>query len=316
MLRNDERWVVFMESGFRWVPHEAPDMLDVKELGQILESVVGTADADQHLDATNKDEVVSLDSVTYYPPSKPEALVLLFSYSNVKGADPGFKNLKTKKKRTEAAKRDEAVAASAHLVIWLKQKSRKKHSYYPALVEDVEGLGKTKMQQAITAMIAAKKRSSFKDEDENVRAAHARFEMLGLNDEQVTEDAEGGVLSYFVAIRERRDAPSFDDELEVKITREEVKLKPKEKVIGGKSVKAWLSKLAKSAHAQNYDKVRVHYERKDGKNRSITFGTHREDAEDFLIKRIDKIPLKTVVAQIHDTPCDELVKAMVARLRK
>lgn len=316
MLRNDERWAVFMESGFRWVPHQAPDMLDVKELGKILESVVGTNDADQFLDAKNKDELVSLDSVTYYPPSKPEALVLLFSYSNVKGADPGFKNLKTRKKRTERKKADEGVAASAHLVIWLTQKARKKHSYYPALIEDVEGLGKTKMQQAITSMIAAKKNFSFKDEDGNTRAAHVRFEMLGLDDEQVTEDASGGTLSYFVAIRERRDNPVFDDELGIKITREEVKLKTKEKLIGGKSVKAWLAKLAKKAEAKNFDKVRVHYERKDGKNRSITFGTHREDAEDFLIKRIDKIELKTLVGQTHDTPCDELVKAMVTRLRK
>lgn len=316
MLRNDERWVVFMESGFRWVPREAPDMLDMKQLGALLEKVVGTKDADQYPDPKNHDEVVSLDSVTYYPPSKPEALVLLFSYSNVKGADPGFKNLRTRTKRTEKKRTDEAVAASAHLVIWLKQKDRKKHSYYPALIEDVEGLGKTKMQSAITSIIGVKQRFSFKDEDGHARAAAVKFEMLGLDDEQVTDDVSGGTLSYFVAIRERKDAPSFDDELDVKITREEVKLKPKEKVIGNRSVKAWLNKLSKSARAKDYDRVRVHYERKDGKNRSITFGTHREDAEDFLIKRIDKIELKTTVAQTHDKPCEELVKAMVAQLRK
>lgn len=316
MLRNDERWVVFMESGFRWVPHEAPDMLDLKTLGQVLETVVGTNDADQFPDPRNKDELVSLDSVTYYPPSNPEALVLLFSYSNVKGADPGFKNLATKKKRTEPKKKNEAVAASAHLVIMLKQRTRKKHSYYPALIEDVSGLGKTKMQQAITSIINAKKRFSFKDENGNVKAAHPRFEMLGLDDEQVTEDADGGTMSYFVAIRELRKPTTFDDDLGIKVTREEVKLKPAERVAGDRSVKAWLTKLAKAARAKDYDKVRVHYERKDGKNRSITFGTHREDAEDFLIKRIDKIPLKTAVGQTHDEPCEELVKAMVAHLRK
>ncbi|MFA6231180.1 MAG: hypothetical protein WC617_13550 [Rhodanobacter sp.] len=291
-------------------------MLDIVNLGALLEKVVGTKDADQYPDANNRDEVVSLDSVTYYPPSRPEALVLLFSYSNVKGADPGFKNLKTRKKRTEQKKPDEAVAASAHLVILLQQKSRKKHSYFPALIEDVEGLGKTKMQHAITGMIGAKQHFSFKNEDGHTKPAFARFEMLGLDDEQVEEDAAGGALSYFVAIRELREARSFDDELDVKITREEVKLKPKEKIEGDGSIKAWLKKLAKSAHDQDYDKVRVHYQRKDGKNRSITFGTHREDAEDFLIKRIDKIELKTIVAQTHDVPCTELVKAMVAHLRK
>lgn len=316
MLRNDERWVVFMESGFHWVPREAPDMLDMKQLGALLEKVVGTKDADQCPDPENPGETVTLDSVTYYPPSKPEALVLLFSYCNVKGADPGFKNLKTRKKRTEAKKEDEANAASAHLVILMKQKTRKKHSYYPALIEDVDSLGKTKMQRAITSMIGVKQRFSFKDEEGSVKQAHARFEMLGLDDEQVTKDASGGTFSYFVAIRELPGRPSFDDDLNIKKTREEVRLKPKDKVVGSASIREWLKKLAKSAEAQEFDRVRVHYARKDGKNRSITFGTHREDAEDFLIKRIEKIPLKTPVAQTHAEPCEELIKAMFGLLKK
>lgn len=315
VLRNDERWVVFMESSIRWVPAEAPDMLDIRQLGALLAKIVGTSAASQYIDPKNQDEVVTLDSATWYPPKKPEALVLLFSYSHAKGADPGFKNLKTRRNRIERKKQDEANAASAHLVVSLTQKSRKKHHYYPAVIEDVEGLGKTKMQRAINQMIDAARKFSFKDEDGNTKAAHARFEMFGLDDEQVTNDVEGGTLSYFVAIRELRNTPSFDDELDVRMTREEVKLKPKEKVVGS-SLKAWLNKLAKAAESRNYDRVRVHYSRKDGKNRSITFGTHREDAEDFLIKRVEKISLKTVVGQTHDAPCDELVKSMAACLKK
>lgn len=316
VLRNDERWVVFMESGFRWVPAQAPAMLDMKTLGTLLENVVKTSHAVQHLDPKNKDEAVSLDSVTFYPKSRPEFLVLLFSYTNVRGADPGFKNLKTRKNRTEAKKADEAVAASAHLVISLNQKSRKKHSYYPALIEDITGLGKTKMQQAITMMIATQKTFSFKDEDGKTRAANVKFEMTGLDDEQVSEDASAGRLSYFVAIKERKNHPLFDDTLTARITREEVKLKPAKDEIGGSFIET-LASIGKVAKRKGYDKVQVHYVRKDGKNRSITFGTHREDAEDFLIKRIDKIELKnTVVAQTHDAPCDELVKAMAGLLRK
>jgi hypothetical protein len=305
-----------MESSCHWIPNGAPDMLDMDELGKLLQGVVGTPVADFHPDPMNTGEVVSLDNVSFYPPSKPEALVLLFSYCDVKGADPGFKNLKTRAKRTEHKKQNEAVAASAHLVIWLKQKTRNKYSYYPALIEDVESLGKTKMQNAITAMVGASKNFSFKDEDGTPKAAHLRFQMFGLDDEQVTEDVSGGTLSYFVAIRERKDAPIFDDELGVKVTREEVKLKTKEKIFGTKGIKIWLKKLAKSAEEKNFDRVRVHYERKDGKNRSITFGTHREDAEDFLIKRIDKISLTTIVGQTHDKPCAELVEKMVALLKK
>lgn len=315
MLRNDERWVVFMESGVRWVPQRAPNTLTALELGAILEEVVDTPEADQRVDDKNADEMVSLDSVSYYPSDDPEVLVLLFSYSNIKGADPGFKNLKTRAKRTESAKSNEAVAASAHLVIRLEEQFRNKYSYYPALIEDVGGIGKTKMQRAITQMIGARRTFGFKDEH-GTHAANARFVMAGLDDEQVEDDVSGGRLSYFVAIRERRDNPSFDDDLKVKVTREEVKLKAAKDAEIGSNVKEWFGKLAKSAKEKNFDKVQVHYVRKDGKNRSITFGTHREDAEDFLIKRIEKIPLETVVAQIHDEPCEELVMAMADRLSK
>lgn len=315
MLRNDERWVVFMEAGIKWVPHYAPDMLDMRQLGSLLGSVVTTSAAVQFLNG-GKEEAVSLDSVTYYPPSKPEFLVLLFSYANVKGADPGFKNIKTRKNRTEQKKLDEGVAASAHLLISLKQSARKKHSYFPALLEDVNGLGKTKIQQAITAMVAARQRFQFKDEDGTVRAASARFEMIGLDDENVTDDAAGGHISHFVLIREKKDRPPFDDDLAVCITREEMKLKPSEEMLADGKIKKWLSKLSLAAKKKGFDRVQLHYVRKDGKNRSITFGTHREDAEDFLIKRIDKIPLKTVVGQTHDAPCGELVSAMVGHLRK
>jgi hypothetical protein len=304
-----------MEAALRWSPSQSPDMLDIEGLGKILGSVVGTPEATRYLDPKNKDEAVSLDAVTLYPPSKPEFLVLLFSYSNIKGADPGFKNMKTRKNRTSHKQQDEAVAASAHLMISLKQKVRNKYSYYPALLEDVTSLGKTKMQKAITEMIDARKKFSFKDEDGNARAARVRFEMVGLDDEQVAEDASSGRLSYFVAIKERRDRPRFDDSLAVNVTREEVKLKPKDDGVGG-DLKARFAAIARVAKEKGYDKVQVHYVRKDGKGRSITFGTHREDAEDFLIKRIDKIELKTIVCQTHDTTCAELVKSMASLLRK
>lgn len=315
MLRNDERWVVFMEFNFHWSPAYAPpDLFDVKAMGGALEEVVNATDSLIYVDPRNKDEAVTLDSVTYYPPSRPEYLVLLFSYSNVRGADPGFKNLKTRKNRVEKKQLDEAVAASAHLVISLKQKARKGDHYYPALLEDVGGIGKTKIQAALTAMVRGRRNFTFVDEDGRNRAATIHTELLGLDDETVKADASGGRMSYFVAIKENKNPPLFDEGLGIRQTRQEVRLKPAKDAVPT-TLKDMLTKLAAAAKRKGYDRVRVHYVRQDGKNRSLTFGTHREDAEDFLIKRVEKIKLKSTVGQTHDEPNEELVKAMVGHLR-
>lgn len=315
MLRNDERWVVYMEASFRWSHHEAPDsLLNLDGLRKILLSAVNTEVAIQALEEDDDNEAIVLDSVSTHPKTKPKFLVLLFSYVNRKGADPGFKDIKTRKSRVETKKGDEGVAASAHLLVSLRGKKKGNKIYYPALIEDVTGLGKTKMQQAVTKIIRRKKNFSFSDGDGGKRSALPTFEMSGLDDEQVTEDASKGRLGYFVLIKERRDKPLFDESVDAVVTREEIKLKPSDTAVKG--LKAKLVKLAKAASGRGYDKVRVQYVREDGKNRSITFGTHREDSEDFLIKRIEKIKLsKTTVSQIYTKPCDELVGAMADLLK-
>ncbi len=125
---------------------------------------------------------------------------------------------------------------------------------------------------------------------------------------------KGGKLQYFVAIRDSKEEPRFDDAPLV-VSRETVKLKPVgEGVVD--DVKGLFGKVAAAAKRQGYDRVRVHYSRKDGKGRSLTFGTHREDAEDFLIRRVEKLTVATKeLTQIYAAPCMSLIEKMAGLLK-
>lgn len=314
MLRNDERWVVFMEAFVSFVPKKSPNVLTVDELRNALHGVVGTASAVHIFDQKKADEAVTLDFADYEIIDGKKYLVLLFSYTNKNGADPGFRHMATGANRTEGKKPGEAVAASAHLVISTVEKNFGGKTFWPALIEDVAGIGKTKMQAAVTAMIASALRFQFKNEDQKVQAANARFQLQGLDEESVQKDLKGGKLQYFVAIRDLKGEVRYDD-APLAASRETVRLKP----VGDglvDDIKGLFGKVAAAVKKRGYDRVRVHYSRKDGKGRSLTFGTHREDAEDFLIRRVEKITVESKdLTQIYAVPCKSLIRKMAGLLK-
>lgn len=313
MLRYDERWVIFMEAAFRWVPHYAPQQLDVVSFGKLLQNVVGTATATQHTDVAG--ESITLDAAEFRPKTgEPTHLILLISFSNDFGADPGFINKKTRKGRVEPKKVNEGNGSSAHVVIGVASKTQGSHTYFPAMLEDVPSVGKTKITGAVNRILHECAEFRFNDMDGVEQTAVARFEMLGLEDEKVGDDAAGGRVSYFVAIKDRRDRPDFDESFGAKITQEETRLRPTEAMREGRSLAQYLKKLVTVARKHGFDRVRIHYVRKDNKSRTLTAGTHREDAEDFLIKRVEKINVSKPVNQVHEEVSEELASAMIKLL--
>jgi hypothetical protein len=314
MLRNDERWVIYMDAGVRFVPAKAPNVMTLDELHAVLASVLGTKDALHFPDQTKRDEAITLDRAEMRTIGGLKALVLMFSYTNQNGADPGFREMVAGTNRTEPKKKNEAVASSAHLVISTVPHGRAGSLPWAAMLEDVAGVGKTKMQSAVTAMIKAKLNFSWKDADGQVRGADARFVLDGRDSDDVAKEIENGTLAYFVAIKESKEAPDFDEDGFLVTTREEIKLKPTGK--DGISMKDLLKKVGKIGKQLGYEKVRVHYKRVDGKGRSMTYGTHREDAEDFLIKRVELIKLPGQnLAQNYTQPCVPLLTAMFGKLK-
>jgi hypothetical protein len=303
-----------MEAQVSWVPHTAPNTMSITELGDALASILGTPVASQRVDAANGDEYVTLDAVQYWPPNKPVALVLLFSCTNKAGADPGFRNVINGANRTEAKKTNEGISSSAHLVIRLKEVSEADESYWPAVLEDVPSIGKTKIQSAVTSMIGTVRKYTY-DNNGTKEPASPRFQLHSQEGEDLVKDIGEGQISYLVATRERKPSKKFDEipGLEPQEQTQKFKLEKGFKPDGG--MKKFLLELCGASKSAGYKKIRVNYRRKDGKNRSITLGTHREDADDFLIKKVERIDMTTCpLPQMHTVISKELVAEIVKKL--
>lgn len=315
MLRSDERWVIHMEAAVSFVPHSAPNELPIEELAELLIPVPGTAAATHQVDSKSTDEVVTLDQVALYPDGDPECLVLLFSFTNKVAADPGFRNIATGDNRIESKRKNEGVSTSAHLVIGLKPQNSDGRTYWPALLEDVQGIGKTKIQATVTAILNNLYNFPYEVEGEDDGYASARFTLHGLESEDVEDDLNEGKLSYFVAIKDKKKAVTFDGVDGLKSGAETIKLKPEKEIDTTEGVAKYLKKVADACKAKGYTRLRVHYKRTDGKNRSLTFGTQREDAEDFLIKKVERIHLEDAdLSHVHTAINSELIDEMIARL--
>jgi hypothetical protein len=315
MLRSDERWVIHMEAAVRFVPHDAPNELPMDDLTEALVGIPGTTTAIHRVDAKNGDEIVTLDEVALYPANAPVALVMLFSFTNKIAADPGFRNVETGDNRVESKRKNEGVSSSAHLVIKLKQKTHNKRSYWPALLEDVQGIGKTKIQAALTFMLNEACEFPYEDEEEEDQLASARFTLHGQESEDLQKDLANGKLSYFVAIKDQQKPTKFDGVDGLKTGSETLRLKPDKNVDTADGIAKYIKKVSDACKAKGYTRLQVHYQRVDGKNRSLTFGTQREDAEDFLIKKVELITLEDVeLSHVHTNIVNELVDEMIKKL--
>lgn len=317
MLRSDERWIIHMEAQVSWVPHIAPLTMTIAELEQILAPIPGTSAASQRVNALSGDEYVTLDSVKYWPTDKsPKALILLLSCTNKLGADPGFRNVVNGANRTEAKKADEGLSSSAHLVIGLNEVAGSHGSYWPALLEDVPNIGKTKIQHALTTMIGLRAKFSF-DNNGTKESASARFQLHSQEGEDLINDIGSGELKYFVATRERKPSIKFDGISGLEPQEQTQKFKIEKNFKPDDGIKSFLTKIIKASRSAGYGKVRLQYVRQDGKNRSLTLGTHREDSEDFLIKKVEKIDVSgSPLPQMHKDISSTLVKEMIKRLPK
>lgn len=315
MLRSDERWIIHMEAKVAWVPHIAPNAMSIEDLGKLLSPIPGTAVASQRVDSSNGDEYVTLDAVEFWPAKKPEVLVLLLSCTNKAGADPGFRNVINGANRTEAKKTNEGISSSAHLVLRMKEEADGDGPYWPAALEDVPNIGKTKIQAALTTMLNHRGGFSFNNGG-TVEPAHPRFKLHSQEAEDlVTDIGASGNISYFVATREGKPSKKFDgiDGLEPVAQTQRFKVAKGFKPDGG--LHTYLSRFFGASKSAGYKKVKVIYRRDNGGTKTVTIGTHREDAEDFLVKRTDRIDMSSnPLPQMHTTISPALVKEMVKKL--
>lgn len=310
MLKGKERWVIHMRVMLRPVPLDGPMHISLTATLRRLNARVQAGSAVHKLDHEQK--VVRVSQIAFYPNERqPTHACLLLTYGDVTGADPSFGNMQTGAIRTARKRTNEANAVSAHLVVKLRFKSSHGNHWYDALLEDIPGIGKTKIQPALTAMLRECQGFDYVDMEGRNAQARPSFVLEPKDAEDLSRDVSGGSLKYFIAVKELAHT-ALDEEGYIEEVQETRKLRPADTVDGnGPTFLERLKNVFRWASANGYGQVKVVYDRRDGRGRTITLDSPREDSEDFLIKKIEKLELNNAIDQASDSIRDELVQRML-----
>ena len=117
----------------------------------------------------------------------------LLNYSDMNTTDPVFGNLQTGKLRLEPKLEGEGIAVSAHMVVLLDPEPTT--GTYLVALEDVLGVGRTKLSPFLTSEFRAVSDFPFRDIDDQIKRSRPVVEILGRPSQQLRDDLNAGRLS-------------------------------------------------------------------------------------------------------------------------
>ncbi|MBT1947825.1 hypothetical protein KKZ58_07920 [Enterobacter kobei] len=143
LLGDNERFIIKCDVDLNPYPKEAPTMLlrnCVPTLFQLMKKKEAYYEINKGSSVIRLVEVKELS--THYR--------LLFQYANRDASDPAFANLKTGKSRIAKKDIDEGLGATLHMVIEKNAKSEYFPNTYTAVIEEVPGITRALLSQALT----------------------------------------------------------------------------------------------------------------------------------------------------------------------
>jgi len=235
---------------------------------------------------------------------KQKLVHLLVNYADTNLTDPAFENLETGDLRIEPKLRGEGIAVSTHLTIDLVPKSPKE-PIYAAYLEDVPGIGRTKLVPFLTS-IAKQAGINFPWTDPNKKERKSRpsFTLVGAQSQKLKDDLKAGRLSWIELSKHHVDS-RFDEEGILEEDRRTIVLKVK-KNMKDKAVDL-INRVRKKARDEGYTDMKVAYSPEEGRQTSAKFGTAREDVGDVLTIKVSEILLGQPRLQCETDLRDDVV---------
>ncbi|VVQ32252.1 hypothetical protein PS943_02826 [Pseudomonas fluorescens] len=220
---------------------------------------------------------------------------ILFQYADKKVADPVFSDLESGKLREESKLLGEGVAISAHALISM-QPTKAGGSEFQMLLEDVPGIGKTKIERFLKHFLKAlltttyKEIGSVKDIKTYPSASLEPFASKTLRD-----DLEKGTLSFIELTREF-PIKALDELPETGKIVNSIKIKPKDKPQGKQAI-GFINKITNYGKIHRFDDVKVVFKRADDQQKTVNFSSLREDAGDICFGKVEKIEVNHILKQ-------------------
>lgn len=303
MLNQLERWVLHYDSVIKSYPNEAPNipMREIVPLAALLQAQGDAVWVFQRKTAAVRIAAIDIDHDN-------EFATFLIHYADKNASDPVFGNLDTGELRTEPKLEGEGVAISAHLLISLKS-TQPHQNVYLTVLEDVPGLGRTKLRPFLNAIFKKASDFSFSAEDGTQKKCRPAVEINGHTSQQLRDDLEGGVLSGFELVKYRNVTGEFDEEGFLEEKTRVVTIDTKQKLSGLEALNL-INRVKERAAGAGYANMRVKYKRPEGPQKTITVGTAREDAGDAVSVKSAFLRVETALPQCSETIRIDVVEKM------
>lgn len=235
--------------------------------------------------------------------------VLLLTHSDLNGADPGFSNIDTGTTRLERKRAGEGLAASAHLVLSLNS-SEPTRSVYRAVLEDIPGFGKTVIEPYITWLLKECSNYSFRDSSGRDKRFRPVPSLITHASETLRSALVSGAKIHELELISYKQNKTFDEDGVLKVESKSMILKvstPQDET----SMSQILNFVTRKAKSEGYTEVRLRMKQpsvvsRSDRQRTVLYGTGREDATEVVFGKIEEIRLDEPHDQCRDTISAEI----------
>jgi hypothetical protein len=308
MLSKKERWIYFYETILKPYPDNAPTI----RINDVINDLYERWQANQCVKIINKGTAAIRISDMRIDRSN-NLVSFLFQYADKDISDPSFLNLLTGALRTEPKSDEEGVAVSSHMIISLQEKDGLL-SKYETVLEDVPGLGRSKIEPFLQSEFKIVSKDNLYFLDDGIRKqCRPMVEINGVPSQSLKEDLERGVLDGIELVKHHNGESEFDEPEFIKDETYSVFLSVSR--TSGNAATALLNRLKNKAKTLNYDQLVVRYKRNqgdNGKQKSIRISTAREDAADSLYTKFEIIKSSTPLPQCSPEILDSFANKMIS----
>ncbi|MDA5602983.1 hypothetical protein LRM19_01160 [Enterobacter sp. PI-10] len=242
---------------------------------------------------------------------------LLFQYANRDVSDPAFANLKTGERRIAKKDEDEGLGATLHMVIEKNAKNEAFPNTYTAVIEEVPGITRALLSQALTAFFKHCGFTFRKPDGKNDLVCRPIVSIDFHASSTLEKTLSTGYLAGITAVR-KVAKDSLDEEGLIRVDEEILKISTKFKRGEGavKAVKRAYDKL----RGMGYGTMRITYKDANRRTGSDSFSLNtdrslKELATAQLAQR-DKAILATNIDVCQEQMHPELLRKMITFLVK
>jgi len=307
MLDQNKRWVNYYKNFLKPSPEDAP----YTKMSEILETLHERFLSGECVKLIeNQTSAIRIRDMAFN--KENQVATLLFQYSDTKISDPTFANLETGELRVEPKLDGEGVAVSAHMVLSLIPEHPRGATYL-TLLEDVPGIGRTKIEPFLTSEFRAVFEEHYQNAEGRTLKYRPTSEISGYAKESLKEGLQKGVLTGLEFKKYKNVEVDFDEPGFVKVDSYTMKLKLKRKLEGDEAL-SLIDRVRRKAKASDYQDMVVRYERNEGKGKTFNMSTAREDAADALYSKFEIITVTDALPQCLPEIREEFATKMIKLL--